>query len=165
LLNLSHIPFIFIILVTQPCQHHPATMVSHVDIDIDELIEKVISNPPSPPKTYLLQFEDIHNAKGLFEFCMEVFTKLSKRKYGDASGKVNIASWTPQTLTLINEYFMSMGFKFNVHILEPNDPNMAIYNSLKYGTINITPRTQLSNIVYMLTTPVKVYVIYFDYLV
>lgn len=138
-------------------------MVSIVDINIDELIEKVITNPPSAPRTYNLQFEDIQDVKGIFEFCMEVFTKLSKHKYGNSLGKVDISKWTSSTLDTINEYFKSLGFVFSVNILDHNDPSISIFNSMRYDVIKITPYTKLSSIIYMLKTNEKTYVINFDY--
>jgi len=138
-------------------------MVSVVDINIEDLIEKVITSPPSAPFTYNLQFEDVKDVKGIFEFCMEVFTKLSKYKYGDATGKVDISKWTSSTLDNINEYFKSLGFVFSVNILDHNDPSIGIFNSMRYDVIKVTPYTKLSSIMYMLKTKDKIYAINFDY--
>lgn len=138
------------------------TTVEH--INIEDLIKKIINNPPSPPKAHNLVFEDFEGVKHIFEFCMEVFTKLSIAKFGNANGKVDISKWTDKTILLIGEYFASFGFKFNVIITVPNDPNMSIYNSMCHDKITYNPDTHLSSILYMLKQRDSVYIISFDYI-
>lgn len=135
-----------------------------IDINIEQLIEKLITNPPENPKTFNLEFENFENVKNIFEFCMEFFIKLSVAKYGNGKGKIDITTWTTHTIQTIGEYFASFGFKFNIIITELNDPNMPIYNSMRHDVIQITPQTHLSNIVYMLKQAGKVYIISFDYI-
>lgn len=139
-------------------------MTTTDDIHIEDLIEKIINNRPGPPKTHNLVFEDFEGVKHIFEFCMEVFTKLSVAKFGNGAGKVDISTWTEKNIQLIAEYFASFGFKFNVIITEPNDPNMPIYNSMCHDVICYKPETHLSSILYMLKQRGVVYIISFDYL-
>lgn len=139
-------------------------MTTTEHINIEDLIEKIINNPPAPPKSHNLVFEDFEGVKHIFEFCMEVFTKLSIAKFGNGAGKVDISKWTDKTINLIGEYFASFGFKFNVIITVPNDPNMSIYNSMCHDKIIYKPNTHLSSIVYMLKQRDSVYIISFDYI-
>jgi hypothetical protein len=139
-------------------------MTTTVNINIEDLIEKIINNPPHPPKYHNLVFEDFNGVKNLFEFCMEVFTKLSVAKFGNAAGKVDVSTWTDKTIQLVGEYFASFGFKFNIIITAPNDANMSIYNSMCHDVIRYKPDTHLRSIVYMLKQPARVYIISFDYL-
>jgi hypothetical protein len=135
------------------------------NINIEDLIEKIINNAPSPVKTYNLVFEDFNGVKNIFEFCMEVFTKLSVTRFGNADGKVDISTWTDNTIQTIADYFASFGFRFNIIITKPDDPNMHIYNSMRHDVITITPETHLSSIMYMLKLPSRVYLISFDYII
>lgn len=139
-------------------------MTTVENINIEDLIEKIINNPPSPPKSHNLVFEDFESVKNIFEFCMEVFTKLSIAKFGNADNKVDVSKWTDKTINLISEYFASFGFKFNVIITVPNDPNMTIYNSMRHDVICYKPETHLSSILYMLKQHDSVYIISFDYI-
>lgn len=134
------------------------------NINVEDLIEKIINNPPSPPKAHHLVFEDFDGVKNIFEFCMEVFTKLSVTKFGNGAGKVDVSKWTDKTIQLISEYFASFGFKFNIIITVPNDPNMTIYNAMRHDVIHYKPDTHLSSIVYMLKHTEQAYIISFDYI-
>ncbi len=139
-------------------------METSIDINIEDLIEQIINNPPQPPKYHNLVFEDFSGVKHIFEFCMEVFTKLSVAKFGNGAGKVDVSKWTDKTIQSIGEYFASFGFKFNIIITEPNDPNMNIYNSMRHDVISYTTNTQLNSIVYILNQTSRVYIISFDYI-
>lgn len=139
-------------------------MTTSVNITIEDLIEKIINNPPQPPKSHNLVFEDFDGVKNIFEFCMEVFTKLSVAKFGNSEGKVDVSKWTDNTIALISEYFASFGFKLNIIITEPNDPNMSIYNSMCHNTICYTPSTHLNTILYIFKQSSRAYIISFDYI-
>jgi hypothetical protein len=138
-------------------------MTTQENINIEDLIEKIINNPPAPLKTYNLVFDDV-GVKQVFEFCMEIFTKLSVAKFGCGDGKVDISTWTEKTLKTITEYFESFGFQFNIIITTPDDPNMHIYNAMRHDVMTITAETYLSSIMYMLKQNNRVYLISFDYI-
>jgi hypothetical protein len=57
-----------------------------MDVDINQLFNRVIESEPQPPKTFTVAIED-STLKELFEFLLEFFTMLCKHFYGDSNGQ------------------------------------------------------------------------------
>ena len=124
-------------------------------IEPEQLFEKILSDDPKPPKTYRCGLDDSPCMTELFKFCMHFFHTASVRLYGDQNGAVDVSSWTQDNIALINEYFMSLSYRFNVSIIDPaNDPNnlLRYYNELRYNRPNIENEIdlQLNQMYYIL---------------
>lgn len=139
-------------------------MATTRDINVEELITKIITNPPQPPKSILVSFECFTSSSELFEFCMELFMELNIYKYGNNSRKVDVSNWTSKTLDMFKEYFASIGLSISFIVTTPNDPNIAIYNSMKYEKTKNYKHVHLSNILYILNTGNSTYIVSFDHL-
>tara|TARA_Y100000310_G_C20107943_1_gene545763 strand:- start:79 stop:504 length:426 start_codon:yes stop_codon:yes gene_type:complete len=134
------------------------------EIDVNDLVENIISAPSKPPHSIQLQFEDITNVKELFDFCMFFFQRISVVKYAKPDGKIDLSSWSETHINIIKKYFNSVGLKINIIVTDINDPQLPIYESKRYNKINITPYTQLKEILFTMyhNTSNGVFVINFD---
>lgn len=122
-------------------------------IEIDELIQTLITNKPKKENEIQLQFIDDIGVKELFEFCMELFNELCKYKYGDPNGKVDISTWTESTINTIKLYYLSFGMNINIMFLEPTRQNynkIKFYESRKYSNYPITHNTKLNDLYYVM---------------
>jgi hypothetical protein len=131
------------------------------DIDINDLYEKIISQPVKPPCSYNLILEDIQTTNGVFEFCMEFFQKLCIRYWGNENGKVNIANMTAADLELIKRYYNSFNMEFMLKIVDRTSSDYTFYRRRHYEKdVNYT---KLSDIYYVMNVGSMGYIVSFDY--
>lgn len=138
-------------------------------VTVEELIENIITLEPKNPHEVQLQFMNQISIKELFMFCMQFFNELSKYKYGDTNGNVDITTWSMDTIDYINKYYKSFGMKIDIKILEPtieNYHNIKFYEGRQYNKYPITHNTKLSDLYYVMNHKSNnmYYVISFDYL-
>jgi hypothetical protein len=72
-----------------------------MSITSDKLIETLITQEPKGPGEIKLEFINTISVKELFSFCMELFNEISKYKYGNSSGQVDISTWSLDTIAHI----------------------------------------------------------------
>lgn len=143
--------------------------MSNNEIYSDILINNIINNEPQPPLSIVLQFINDITVKDLFIFCMELFTKLTKKRYSDENNKVNISEWTTDTIKEIDKYYNSFSLQMNIIILEStiqNYNNIIYYKNTTYDKIDITNNTKLPDLHYTLYHNLNntYYIISFDFI-
>lgn len=140
-----------------------------MSITSDKLIETLITQEPKLLGEINVEFINSISVKELFMFCMEFFNELSKYKYGNENGQVDISMWSFDTIEYINKYYKSIGLKINIKILEnvvSNNTLLQFYRARTYNKYPITHNTKLKDLYYILYHPNtnNNYVICFDYL-
>jgi len=143
-------------------------MASNI-ITSDDLIEKIIKEEPKHEREIQLEFINNISTKELFSFCMEFFHTLSKYKYSEPNGTVDISKWSLNTISYIKEYYNSFGLDINITILEPTQNNrnlIQFYQSRSFSKYPFTHNTKLKDVYYTLyhNNTNKYYIINFDYL-
>ena len=85
-----------------------------MEIDFDDLVEKVFTEPPKPEKTYFISLDS--DLRDLFTMLLQFLTNGLKILYGDEEGKVDIFSVSnnPQRLIEIDKYMKSVGIIVNL---------------------------------------------------
>jgi hypothetical protein len=140
-----------------------------MSITSDKLIETIITQEPKGPGEIKLEFINSISVKELFMFCMELFNELSKYKYGNADGCVDISMWSYNTIEHLNKYYNSISLKMEIKILENTPSNLQqllFYKARSYDKYPITHNTILTDIYYTLYHPItnNNYIINFGYL-
>ena len=140
-----------------------------MSITSDKLIETIITQEPKGPGEIKLEFINSISVKELFMFCMELFNELSKHKYGNAKGCVDISMWSYSTIEYLNKYYNSISLKMEIKILEnipSNLQQLLFYKARSYDKYPITHNTRLTDIYYTLYHPNtnNNYIINFGYL-
>ena len=139
--------------------------MNNVEIDLEDLAEKVFTKLPSGPKSINIMFEDM-GVKELFEALITfLVTGLKIRYPSSENGKVDLHLLTPEDLVKINEYMNSIGFKVNINIYTIGEWIMGKSKEfVDYTTIIISNHTQLSELMCKFVVHGKIYVINFDYI-
>lgn len=140
-----------------------------MSITSDKLIETIITQEPKGPGEIKIEFINSISVKELFMFCMELFNEISKNKYGDAYGCVDISMWSYNTIEHINKYYNSINLKMEIKILEnipSNVQQLFFYKARSYNKYPITHNTKLTDLYYILYHPNtnNNYIISFGYL-
>jgi hypothetical protein len=120
-----------------------------MDVDINQLFNKVTESDPKQPQTFAITLEDSKLTE-LFEFLLEFFTMLCKHFYGDSQGQVNLQMLTPIDLLKINKYMASIGFTCIFTQVPANFENTQYYSQNRYDRIPITPTTILPELFFAL---------------
>ena len=131
------------------------------DLDIDEIFDEVISLHNPTPNAYPLEFE-IDSLKELFEFLLQFVTMLCKYLYGDEKGQVDLSTLSQNDFIKIDNYMKCIGFSCNFQGLPANNYNISYAYDNKYDRIEITPQTQLKDLLFAIKCNVMLYVISFD---
>ncbi len=135
-----------------------------MEIDIDQLFQKVIrNNRPSPPNTFPTCLEEA-TLKELFEFLLEFMTMLCKYYYGDEHGKVNLDTMSLDDLNIINNFMKSIGFECLFEKKEPTFANRITYSNQQYNKININENTKLEDLMFSMQCGYHLYIIKFKYI-
>jgi hypothetical protein len=140
-----------------------------MSITSDKLIETIITQEPKGPGEIKLQFINEIGMKELFSFCMELFNSLSKHKYGNEEGRVDISTWDFKTIEYINKYFNSIEINMEIKIFENVVSNLKYiqyYKSRSYYNYPVTHNTKLEDLYYTLYNPNmnNYYIISFSYM-
>jgi len=140
-----------------------------MSITSDKLIETLITQEPKGPGEIKLEFINTISVKELFEFCMELFNEISKYKYGNSSGQVDISMWSLDTIAYINKYYNSIELNMEIKIYEnitSNLQSIQFYKSRTYNKYPITHNTKLQDLYYTLyhQNTNNYYIINFSYM-
>lgn len=136
--------------------------------DSVEFIENLINDTPGSKNSIVLSFLNEINLRDIFEFLMEIFTKLCLKKFG-SNGKVNLTQLTTNDFLMLAEYFNSFGYQINYELLDRNKDYVRITyltNNHHYKNITTRPNLQLKDFYYILALngTYNVYAIHFDIL-
>lgn len=132
-----------------------------IDLDIDEIFNNVLANYPNK---YLVEF-DVNSLTQIFEFLLQFTTMLCKHFYSNSNGTVSLCNLSENELLNINNYLQCIGFSCNLQVLTANNYNINYAMQHRYDKINITPQTQLKELLFGLKCEQKLYVISFNYIV
>lgn len=134
-------------------------------MDVEELLEQLINTSPGNKNEFRLEFEDEITLKNLFELLLNFFTNICKLYFGDHTGVVNINHMTDNDLSLVNKYFNSIGFKYNLQNYNYNQTSLQQINYLqnnKYSNYTITPSTRLDELFFVLKCNDTIFKINFE---
>ena len=138
-------------------------MATERDLNTDDIFNDLIELKPKDltPNSYNIKFE-LDNVKELFEFLLELFTKLSKYYFGDENGQVNLELLSVDDFDIINKYFNAIGFKSNFEILPANAENLNYAHHNRFDRIEITPTTPIDSLIFGLKCKATLYIISFS---
>ena len=126
---------------------------------LDYFINEIIKSEPKSERSIQLEIlNEEKNTDTIFNFLVEVFTKIAKKLYSNSSGIVNLDNIDIPKLNKIEKYFKSFGMQFFVEKSKIN--NEVVYT-------NDTKRTYKNNELNQNCLNIKSsfkYKIYFDYL-
>lgn len=134
-------------------------------MDVEELLEQLINTSPGNKNEFRLEFEDEITLKNLFELLLNFFTNICKLYFGDHNGIVNINHMTDNDLSLVNNYFYSIGFKYNLQNYNYNQTSLQQINYLqnnKYSNYTITSSTRLDELFFVLKCNDTIFKINFE---
>jgi len=134
------------------------------DLDIDEIFDEVISLNNPAPNAYPLEF-NLDSLKELFEFLLQFVTMLCKYFYGDEKGQVDLSTLSQNDFINIDNYMKCIGFSCNFQGLPANNYNINYVYDNKYDRLEITPHTQLKDLLFGIKCNAMLYVIRFDTIV
>ena len=134
-----------------------------MEVDLEQLIVSIFTQPPSEPKSKLISF-DTNNIIQLFESLLMIFTNGMKLLFGDSLGKVDLLNLDEEKIDLVNQYFASMGFAFYFDIYDDSNENREKTQLMKYTNLTITNDTQLKHLYFPLLSQGRIYLINFDYI-
>mgnify|MGYP001405986538 CR=1 FL=1 len=132
------------------------------ELELDELADKIFYDLPKPKFSIQIQF-DTYNVKSLFESLLTLTTNGMRIKFGNNVGKVNLSDLSSKDLENFNKYMNSFGINLIIEI-EKFNPLLKNYDNLKYNNYNITDKTELKELKFLLLEGENVYLISFDYL-
>lgn len=134
-------------------------------MDVEELLEQLINTSPGNKNEFRLEFEDEITLKNLFELLLNFFTNICKLYFGDHNSVVNINNMTDNDLSLVNKYFNSIGFKYNLQNHNYNQTSLQQINYLqnnKYSNYTITSSTRLDELFFVLKCNDTIFKISFE---
>jgi hypothetical protein len=82
-----------------------------VEIDFDDLIEKIFSNSPNSENSLKIDLCENDDIENLFKTLTHIFTRGMQLIYGNRSGKVNLDHITTEQFFEMNQYFRSFGYE------------------------------------------------------
>jgi hypothetical protein len=141
-------------------------MINNVEIDLEELAEKVFTKLPSDPKSINVMFEDM-GLKELFEALLTFLVTGLKVRYPSAENteKVDLHLLTEEDLKKINQYMNSIGFSVKIDIYNIGEWILGVSSIFKdYSEIIISNNTKLSTLKCKFVIHNNIYVVSFDYI-
>lgn len=140
--------------------------IGESEIELDELILNLFTNPPKEPKTIGISFinqESITDLKEVFENLLILFTEGMKILFG-TNGKVDLDGLTHNDINNFNKYMNSIGLKMIFEIRYLTEGVNEDYSRFKYTNKVITESTKLNELKLPFLTQSKVYIISFDFI-
>lgn len=128
------------------------------EMDINDIFNILIYLKNPRAKCINIEFLDI---KELFEFLLELITKLFKHFYSDELGKVNLSLLSIDDFNKINLYLSYIGFKADFTKLSATNDNLEFANNIKYTNILINNNTKLTDLSFSLKCNQYLYIIIF----
>lgn len=134
------------------------------NLNIDQITEKVFSQPAKPPRSIQLFFEDV-TLKHVFEALLTFTVNGMKYKFSKDGKTVNIEELTEENVEEIKAYLKSIGFNLIVNTYTKEEFNNNIFpwfvqfNNMPYDK-NETDLTKYQ----FLITKVNYYLISFSFI-
>lgn len=139
-------------------------MINNVEIDLEDLAEKVFTKLPSEPKSINVMFEDL-GLKELFEALLTFLVTGLKIRYPSSENpeKVDLHLLTEQDLKKINQYMNSIGFSVKIEEFNLGEW-LGVASSLfkDYTKVVISNNTKLSELKCKFVIHGNMYVVSFD---
>jgi hypothetical protein len=132
-----------------------------MEIELEDLVITLFSNPPGEPNTHLISF-DTGDLVQLFESLLLIFTNGMRLLFGNSRGVVELDKLEQRDIELFQKYFNSIGFLFYFDVYEDTNDNRDKTQSMKYTNLNINVDSQLSELYFPLLCKDKIYLINFD---
>ena len=132
-----------------------------MEIELEDLVITLFSNPPGEPNTHLISF-DTGDLVQLFESLLLIFTNGMKLLFGNSRGVVELDKLEERDIELFQKYFNSIGFLFYFDVYEDTNDNRDKTQSMKYTNLNINVNSQLRELYFPLLSKDKIYLINFD---
>jgi hypothetical protein len=82
-----------------------------VEIDFDDLIEKIFSAQPNSENSLKIDLCENDNTEELFKTLTHIFTRGMQLIFGNRAGKVNLDYITTEQFFEMNQYFRSFGYE------------------------------------------------------
>ena len=139
-------------------------MINNVEIDLEDLAEKVFTKLPSEPKSINVMFEDL-GLKELFEALLTFLVTGLKIRYPSSENaeKVDLHLLTERDLKKINQYMNSIGFSVKIEVFDLGEW-LGVASSLfkDYTKVVISNNTKLSELKCKFIIHGNMYVVSFD---
>ena len=132
-----------------------------MEIELEDLVITLFSNPPGEPNTHLISF-DTGNLVQLFESLLLIFTNGMKLLFGNSRGVVELDKLEQRDIELFKKYFNSIGYLFYFDIYDDTNDNRDKTQSMKYTNLNLDSNSQLKELYFPLLCKDKIYLINFD---
>ena len=134
------------------------------ECDIDELTQRIFSEPVKPPKSNQLSFDNI-TLKEVFEALLTFTVNGMKMKYSLDNKTVDIEALTEENIKELMGYVMSIGFNLIINVYDIQEfsenifPWFVEFNNMPYDP----NETDLTKYQYLITKQ-KYYVISFSFI-
>lgn len=132
-----------------------------MEIELEDLVITLFSNPPGEPNSHFISF-DTGNLVQLFESLLIIFTNGMKLLFGNANGVVELNKLEEGDIELFQKYFNSMGFLFYFDVFEDTNDNRDKTQAMKYTNLNLNNNSQLKDLFFPLLSKDKIYLINFN---
>tara|TARA_Y100000591_G_scaffold315253_1_gene322651 strand:+ start:363 stop:767 length:405 start_codon:yes stop_codon:yes gene_type:complete len=132
-----------------------------MEIELEDLVITLFSNPPGEPNSHLISF-DTGNLVQLFESLLIIFTNGMKLLFGNSNGVVELDKLSEEDIGLFQKYFNSMGFLFYFDVFEDTNDNRDKTQAMKYTNLNLNNNSQLKDLFFPLLSKDKIYLINFN---
>lgn len=141
-------------------------MINNVEIDLEDLAEKVFTKLPSGEKSINVMFEDL-GLKELFEALLTFLVTGLKIRFPseENSEKVDLHLLTENDLKKINQYMNSIGFSVKIEKFDLGEW-IGVASSLfkDYTKVVISNNTKLSELKCKFIVNGSMYVVSFDFI-
>lgn len=133
------------------------------DIPYCDILPLLVNNDPRPAFSIPIHIRGM-TVRDQHEQCMNLFTALARKHYGDNNDQVNLLEWTSEHGKQINRYFHSIGLMFNLWKTDINDPTLPDLEKRRYNRLHLTRQTKLSDLLYIIriNDSDQVFIISFD---
>ena len=134
------------------------------ECDIDELTQKIFSEPVKPPKSNQLSFDNI-TLKEVFEALLTFTVNGMKMKYSLDNKTVDIEALTEENIKELMGYLMSIGFNLSINTYDIQEfsenifPWFVEFNNMPYDE----KETDLTKYQYLIRKQ-KYYIISFSFM-
>ncbi len=140
-------------------------MIDGGEITLDNLIEKIFTEPVKPPKSIQISFSENKTLKEVFENLLTFLVNGMKLKYSLDGSTVDIENLTSKQIDEVKSYINSIGFNLKIVDYKADDfyknifPYFVQFNNMEYD-VNETDLTKYQ----FLIQKQKCYVISFDFM-
>ena len=135
------------------------------EITLDNLIEKIFTEPVKPPKSFCLFFQNNNTLKEVFENLLTFLVNGMKLKYSTDGNTVNIEELTAKNVEDLKGYINSIGFilKISEYTQEEFAKNIFPY-FVQFNNMEYDPNEKDLTKYQFLIQKQKCYIISFDFI-